>query len=109
MLEEKAIGSVRSLYLLDSVEMVDIENFHSLDVRARSKLRTVGNLLATEGLGLATLVLIAIFIQAPYESAVIKFEWCEAHLEKISYVSCKQFVNQICFLYIRWLINFNKL
>lgn len=54
MLEEKAIVLVRSLFLLDSVEMVDIENFHSLNVRDRSKLRTVGNLLATEGLGLAT-------------------------------------------------------
>lgn len=51
MLEQKAV--VRSLYLPDSVEMVDNENSHSMS-ESDQNFRTVGNLLATEGLGLAT-------------------------------------------------------
>lgn len=34
--------------------MVDVENAHSVVVRARAELRTEGNLPGTEGLGFAT-------------------------------------------------------
>lgn len=84
--------------------MVDVKNSHLLGVSEPDKNLgqwTILTWMRRKDLALLHLVLVTIFIQVLYESTVIKFEWCDAHLKKISYVSpVNNLRTKYIFLYI---------